>query len=102
MPKYFFFGLYRIPMYEWNWGHTVAQIELIDIDAPFICYKGHGKSGNGGLKPGDKGYKPNAKKLEETVRKWEKRKAAREARGFRLDKLLATGEKVPTDKKIVE
>lgn len=95
MPRYYFFGLYRIPMYEWYWGHTTAQIELIDADAPIICYKRRDKSRDGGLKPGDKGYKPDARKLEETVKKWEQRKAAREARGFRLDTLLSTGEKVP-------
>ena len=96
MPRYFFFGLYRIPMYEYYWGHTAAQIYLIDADAPIICYK-RSDDKTGGLKPGDKGYRPNAKKLEETVRKWQKRKAAREARGFKLDTLLATGEKVPVD-----
>ena len=95
MPRYLFFGLYRIPMYEWYWGHTAAQIDLIDIDAPIVCYKKHDK--NLGLKPGDKGYVPDPKKLEASVKKWEKRKAAREARGFRLDTLLSTGEKVPVD-----
>lgn len=94
MPRYFFFGLYRIPMYEYYWGHTAAQIELIDADAPIICYKRH----EDGAKPGDKGYKPNEKKLAETLRKWKERKAAREARGFKLSTFLTTGEKVPTDK----
>lgn len=86
-------------MYEWYWGHTAAQIELIDADAPFTCYKRREKSNDGGLKPGDRGYKPDAQKLEATVKKWEKRKAAREARGFSLNKLLATGEKVPIENK---
>lgn len=95
MPRYLFFGLYRIPMYEWYWGHTAAQIELIDIDAPFVCYKKHDV--NDGLKPGDKGYKPNAGKLQKAVEKWEKRKAAREARGFNLSRFLSTGEKVPVE-----
>lgn len=95
MPRYFLFGLVRVPMYEWYWGHTVAQIDLIDIDQPLTLYAK--QEGNNGLKPGDHGYKPNKKKLEEAVRRWEKRKAAREARGFKLDALLATGEKVPTD-----
>lgn len=95
MPRYFFFGLFRVPMYEYYWGHTAAQIELIDIDAPMVCYKKHDP--NEGKKPGDKGYKPDAKKLEASVEKWKRRKAAREARGFRLDTFLQTGEKVPAE-----
>lgn len=95
MPRYLFFGLFRVQMYEYYWGHTAAQIELIDADAPIVCYKKHDP--NEGLKPGDKGYKPNAKKLKSTVEKWKKRKEARKARGFQLDKFLATGTKVPVD-----
>lgn len=95
MPRYFFFGLVRVPMYEWYWGHTAAQIQLIDIDQPITVYKRH--DSNDGLKPGDKGYKPNAKKLEETVERWKKRKAEREKRGFKLDTFLRTGEKVPVE-----
>lgn len=95
MPRYFFFGLVRVQMYEWYWGHTAAQIQLIDVDQPITLYK---KSDpNSGLKPGDKGYKPNAKKLEEAVERWKKRKAEREKRGFKLDTFLRTGEKVPVD-----
>ena len=60
MPRYFFFGLVRIPMYEYYWGHTAAQIQLIDIDQPITLYKM--SDPNEGLKPGDKGWKPNAKK----------------------------------------
>lgn len=97
MPRYYF-GLYRIPMYEYYWGHTAAQIELIEADAPMICYPKREDERPKGLKPGDKGYRPDPKKLEEAVRRWEKRKAAREKRGFDLEKLLRTGEKVPLDK----
>lgn len=95
MPRYFLFGLVRVQMYEYYWGHTAAQIDLIDIDQPLTVYAKH--ESNSGLKPGDKGWKPNAKKLEESVRKWKKRKAERAKRGFRLDRFLATGEKVPID-----
>lgn len=97
MPRYFFFGLHRVQMWEYYWGHTAAQIEIMEIDAPMVCYKKHDDDNyrSGGLKPGDKGYKPNAKKLESAVERWKKRKAEREKRGFRLDKLLETGEKVP-------
>lgn len=96
MPRYFFFGIIRVQMYEYYWGHTAAQIDLIDIDQPLTVYAK--QDSPKGLKPGDKGWKPNAKKLEEAVRRWEKRKAEREKRGFRLDTLLQTGEKVPVDK----
>jgi hypothetical protein len=95
MPRYFFFGLVRVPMYEYYWGHTAAQIQLIDIDQPITLYKM--SDPNEGLKPGDKGWKPNAKKLEKTVEDWKKRKAEREKRGFKLDTFLRTGEKVPVD-----
>ena len=94
MPRYFI-GVWRIPMYEYYWGHTAAQIELMFIDQPLTVYKRHDP--NEGLKPGDKGYKPNKKKLDQTTERWKKRKADREKRGFRLDKLLATGEKVPVE-----
>ena len=93
MPRYFLFGFVRVQMYEYYWGHTAAQIQLIDIDQPLTVYKRHDSSS--GLKPGDKGYKPNAKKLDEAVERWKKRKAEREKRGFKLDQFLRTGEKVP-------
>ena len=35
------------------------------------------------------------KKLDEAVERWQKRKAEREKRGFKLDQFLRTGEKVP-------
>ena len=95
MPRYFFFGLVRVPMYEWYWGHTIAQIELIDIDQPITLYKRH--DSNSGLKPGDKGYKPDAKKLAKSVEDWKKRKEERKKRGFSLDAFLRTGEQMPIE-----
>lgn len=88
------FGLVRVQMYEYYWGHTAAQIEIIDIDQPATFFR-HER--NGGVKPGDPGYKPDPKKLEETVRKWRKRKEEREKRGFSLETFLRTGEKKPVD-----
>ena len=93
MPRYFLFGLVRVQMYEYYWGHTAAQIQLIDIDQPIIVYKRQDQ--NSGLKPGDKGYRPDKKKLDAAVERWQKRKAEREKRGFKLDQFLKTGEKVP-------
>ena len=96
MPRYFLFGLVRVQMYEWYWGHTAAQIQLIDIDQPITVYKRRDK--NEGLKPGDKGYRPDPKKLDEAVERWQKRKEAREKRGIRLDQFLSTGDRVPVEK----
>lgn len=77
-------------MYEYYWGHTAAQIELMDIDQPFTCYKK--RDDNEGIKPGDPGYKPNAEKLERAVEKWKERKKRRK---FDMKHFLATGEKIP-------
>lgn len=77
-------------MYEYYWGHTAAQIDLMNIDAPFTCYKK--RDPNEGKKPGDPGYVPDAKKLEDAVEKWKERK---KRRGFDMKHYLATGEKIP-------
>lgn len=95
MPRYFF-GFWRVPMYEYYWGHTAAQIQLIDYDQPLTLYRRHDP--NEGKKPGDPGWKPNKKKLEDTVEKWKKRKKEREERGFDLNMFLGTGAKIPVDK----
>lgn len=95
MPRYFLFGMYRVQMYEWYWGHTAAQIEMMEIDQPLTLYRR--RDPNEGLKPGDKGYKYSRKKMEDTVERWKRRKAEREKRGFMLDRFLQTGEKVPIE-----
>lgn len=94
MPKYYFFGLHRVQMYEYLWGHTVAQIQMLMYDRPKTVYK-HDKSH--GLKPGDKGYKPDKKKLDAAVERWKKRKAERKKQGFSLSKFLSTGKKEPVE-----
>ena len=83
-------------MYEYYWGRTAAQIQLMMADYPLTLYKRHDP--NEGKKPGDPGWVPDPKKLDAAVEKWKKRKKAREERGFDLNKLLNTGEKVPVDK----
>lgn len=97
MPRYFFFGLWRVEMYEYYWGMSSAKIELLVADRPLTLYKRHDP--NEGKKPGDPGWKPNKKKLEASVEKWKKRKKEREERGFDLNKFLTTGVKVPADGK---
>lgn len=84
-------------MYEYRYGMTIAQIELMQYDQPFTAYKKRDK--NEGKKPGDPGYTPDPDKLKAAVDKWKKRKSEREKRGWRLDTFLATGKKVPSDKK---
>ncbi len=37
-PRYFFFGLYRVPMWEYMCGMTIAQIELMSVDKPLSLY----------------------------------------------------------------
>jgi len=96
MPRYFF-GVWRVQMYEYYWGHTAAQIELIDADQPLVLCKKHDP--NEGKKPGDPGWVPDPKKLQESVEKWKKRKKAREERGFDLSRFLNTGEKEPVGNK---
>ena len=84
-------------MYEYRYGMTIAQIELMQLDQPFTAYKRRDK--NEGKKPGDPGYVPDPDKLKAAVDKWKKRKAEREKRGWRFDTFLATGKKVPSEKK---
>ena len=84
-------------MYEYRYGMTIAQIELMQLDQPFTAYKRRDK--NEGNKPGDPGYTPDPDKLKAAVEKWKKRKAEGEKRGWRLDTFLATAKKVPSGKK---
>ncbi len=91
-PRYIF-GLWRVPMYEYYWGHTRAQIALIVADQPITVFKKHDQP-----KPGKPGHKPDARKLREATEKWKRRKAEREKNGFSLRKLLSTGEKTPLEK----
>jgi hypothetical protein len=37
-PRYFFLGLIRVGMWEYLWGMTGAQIELMAIDKPLTLY----------------------------------------------------------------
>ena len=63
-------------MYEYNWVYTIAQIELMTIDAPLTCYKAREK---------DKNTPPTAEELNETVREWKERKKKRK---WKMEDLL--------------
>lgn len=62
----------RVPMWEYMWGHTKAQVELMSVDAPFVAYKKKDKP-----KPGDPGYKSDPEKIQRDYEKWLERKKRR-------------------------
>lgn len=74
----------RIPMYEYLWGHTAAQIELMSCDQPFTAYK----------RTREETMEEKRQRMDNAVEKWKKRKEERKKRGFDLRKFLATGEKI--------
>lgn len=78
-------------MYEYLWGHTAAQIELLTVDATFTCYKGKSIA----EKHKDPNYKPSKRKMMEAQRKWEERK--RKGTRFDLNKFLAGDGGLPTN-----
>ena len=59
-------------MWEYMWGHTKAQIELMTADAPFVAYKAREKK-----KPGDPGFKSDPEKIQRDYERWLERKRAR-------------------------
>ena len=67
-------------MYEYNWVYTIAQIELMNIDAPITCYKARK----------DPDRKPTRKELDETVKKWRERKKRRK---WKMEDLLGKGKR---------
>lgn len=38
LPRDYFFGLYRVMAWDFWWGYTAAQIELMAIDVPLVVY----------------------------------------------------------------
>ena len=60
-PRYFFFGLLRVPMWEYMCGMTIAQIELMSVDKPLSRY---GKK--------DEFMTPDAEELEACRLRYEK------------------------------
>lgn len=92
MPRYLLFGLIRVQMYEYYWGHTAAQIELMRIDAPITVFKAreHEKP-----KPGQKGYTKTAEEAARDYAKWKARQEEEKKKGIKIDlsTFLSTGEK---------
>ena len=87
MPRYFLFGLIRVPMWEYRCGLTIAQIELLTIDTPIIVYKRNDNK----PKPGEKGYTVSSDQAEKAYFEWLQRKKKR-GRKIDFQHLLATGE----------
>ena len=90
MPRYFF-GIIRVPMYEYYWGHTAAQVELIRIDAPITVYRSLREK----PKPGQKGYTKTAAQAARDYARWKARIDEEKKKGVTIDlnTFLTTGEK---------
>lgn len=72
-------------MYEYRTVYTIAQLELMNIDAPLTCYKARER---------DKNTPPTAEELNETVRAWKERKKKRK---WKMDDLLKQAAKENID-----
>lgn len=90
MPRYIF-GLWRVSMYEYYWGHTAAQIQLMIVDAPLTVYQARKDK----PKPGEKGFTRTAEQAAREYDRWKKRQEEEKKRGVKIDlnTFLSTGEK---------
>ena len=90
MPRDFLFGLVRVPMWDYYWGLTAAQIELLTVDQPIVVYKKEKKEA-----PWKDG-KVSEDYADKQYRKWLERKKQREREGKTVDleKTFANGQKV--------
>lgn len=59
-------------MWEYLWGHTKAQVELMTADVPFVAYKAREKP-----KPGDPGYKADPDRIQRDYERWLEKKKSR-------------------------
>ena len=80
MPRDFCFGLIRVPMWDYYWGLTTAQIELLTIDQPIVVYK----KDEDNDKPWKKGT-VSGTYAKSQYDKWLEKKKKREAEGKNLD-----------------
>ena len=89
-PKYFLFGLIRIERYEYLYGHTAAQIELMTYDVPITVYK----ADNNKPKPGEKGFERTAAQANIEYQRWLDRREKERNKGVKvnLDNFLSNGE----------
>ena len=92
MPRDFLFGLVRVQMWDYYWGLTAAQIELLTIDTPIVVYK---RDDSGKPKPGEKGFTRTAEQARKEYERWKARQEAEKKKGVKIDlsTFLSTGEK---------
>ena len=92
MPRDFLFGMIRVPMWDYYWGLTAAQVELLTIDQPIVVYKAD--------KDNDKPWK-NGTATESYAnnqyQKWLEKKKKREAEGKDYDKMFQNGRRIDFD-----
>ena len=91
MPRYFLFGFIEVPMWDYYWGLTAAQVELLAIDQPIVVYKAD--------KDKEKPWKDGTVSENYANRqylKWLERKKQRELEGKSIDfeKTFSAGKKV--------
>jgi hypothetical protein len=75
-PRYFFFGLYRVPMWEYMCGMTAAQIELMSIDKALTLY---GKKSEG----------PDKASLIEAQKRWDEKYSNKKDKSVNAKSLLS-------------
>lgn len=88
-PRYLF-GIFRIERYEYLWGHTMAQIELMMHDTPIVVYKADENK----PKPGQEGFKRTAAQANAAYQKWLDRQRKEKEKGIKvsLDNFMENGE----------
>ena len=91
MPRYFLFGFIEVPMWEYYWGLTAAQVELLTIDQPIVVYKADQNK----EKPWKDG-KVSGEYANKAYRTWLENKKRREREGKKIDlqKTFSQGQKV--------
>lgn len=80
MPRDFFFGFVRVPMWDYYWGLTAAQVELLTIDQPKVVYK----KDDDNDKPWKKGTVSESY-ANKQYQQWLEKKKKREAEGKDLE-----------------
>ena len=80
-------------MWDYYWGLTAAQVELLTIDQPIVVYKAD--------KDNDKPWKNGTATegyAKSQYQKWLEKKKKREAEGKDLGKMFQNGRKIDFDK----
>lgn len=81
----------RVERYEYLYGYTAAQIELMMYDAPVVKYKAEDNK----PKPGEKGFTRTAEQAQQAYEKWKNRREKEREQGIKydLDAFIKSGEK---------